>query len=48
MNQKFRTFCDKILHNDNIVFTFIRSIASSQASSWTDMAVRFTLSLIHI
>lgn len=42
MNQKFRTFCDKILHNDNIVFTFIRSIASSQASSWTDMAVRFT------
>ena len=38
----FKNLGDKILHNDNLVFTFIRSIASSQAASWIDMAVRFT------
>ncbi len=39
----FSNLADKILHNDNLVFTFMRSIASSQAASWVDMAVRFTL-----
>lgn len=39
---RFRNLGDKMLHNDNLIFTFIRSIASSQAASWVDMAVRFT------
>lgn len=40
---KLRALTDKILHNDNLFFTFVRSIASSQAASWVDMAVRFVL-----
>lgn len=36
-----RSLIHKILHNDNLIFTFIRSIASSQAASWVDMLVRF-------
>lgn len=39
----FKNLTDKVLHNDNLVFTFVRSIASSQAASWVDMAVRFVL-----
>lgn len=39
----FRVLGDKLLHNDNLLFTFLRSIASSQAASWVDMAVRFAL-----
>lgn len=37
----FKEIGHKVLHNDNIFFTFLRSIASSQAASWVDMAVRF-------
>ena len=33
----------KALHSDNLVCTFMRSIASSQAASWVDMGVRFAL-----
>ena len=32
---------DQILHNDNFIFTFLRSGVSSQASGWTDFAVSF-------
>lgn len=39
----FRTIADKVLHDNNVVFTFMRSIVSSQAASWVDMAVRFVL-----
>lgn len=33
----------KVLHSDSIIFTFLRSTVSSQASSWTDMFVSFAL-----
>ncbi|MBD5369765.1 MAG: GtrA family protein [Bacteroides sp.] len=32
---------DKLLHNDNLLFTFLRSAVSSQTSGWTDFAVSF-------
>lgn len=38
---KINRLGNKVLHNDNLLFTFLRSIASSQAASWVDMAVRF-------
>lgn len=31
---------NKVLHSDNIVFTFLRSIVSSQAGSWVDLGSR--------
>ncbi len=34
---------DKILHSDSLVFTFLRSIVSSQAASWLDMGLSFAL-----
>ena len=34
---------DKLLHSDNLVFTFLRSVVSSQVCSWTDMGVGFLL-----
>lgn len=34
---------DKVLHDNNLLFTFMRSAVSSQAASWVDMAVRFAL-----
>lgn len=37
----FKNLASKVLHNDNFFFTFVRSIASSQAASWIDMGVRF-------
>lgn len=31
---------DKVLHSNNIFFTFLRSIVSSQAGSWVDLGAR--------
>jgi putative flippase GtrA len=38
---KLNNVGDKLLHNDNFIFTFLRSGVSSQASGWTDFAVSF-------
>lgn len=38
-----RKIGDKVLHDNNLLFTFLRSMVSSQAASWVDMAVRFVL-----
>ncbi|MDE6278024.1 MAG: GtrA family protein [Muribaculaceae bacterium] len=40
---KLKNVGDKLLHNNSLVFTFLRSIVSSQAASWTDMIVRVLL-----
>lgn len=34
---------DKLLHSDSLVYTYLRSIVSSQCAGWTDMAVGFIL-----
>lgn len=34
---------DKLVHSDNIVFTFLRSIVSSQAASWADIGLSLLL-----
>ena len=34
---------DKLLKSDNIVFTYLRSIVSSQAASWVDLGLGFVL-----
>ncbi|MBD5189787.1 MAG: GtrA family protein [Bacteroidales bacterium] len=33
----------KMMKSDSLVYTFLRSIVSSQCSSWTDMAISFAL-----
>lgn len=38
-----KSFAQKLLKSDNVIFTFIRSSISSQISSWTDMAVSFAM-----
>lgn len=38
-----KTIANKVLHSDSVVFTFIRSIASSQAASWVDLGLGFML-----
>lgn len=43
MKQSLKNFGGKVLHNDSIVFTFLRSIAASQASSWVDLGLSFAL-----
>lgn len=34
---------DKLIKSDSIVFTYIRSIVSSQSASWVDMGLSFVL-----
>lgn len=34
---------DKTIHSDNLFFTFLRSIVSSQCASWVDMGIGFVL-----
>lgn len=34
---------DKTIHSDKLIFTFLRSIVSSQAASWVDMGLAFAL-----
>lgn len=34
---------DKAIHSDNLFFTFLRSIVSSQCASWVDMGIGFAL-----
>ena len=40
---KLKNAGDKLLHNNSLVFTFLRSVVSSQAASWTDMIFRVVL-----
>lgn len=40
---KIKKVGDKLLNNNSLVFTFLRSVVSSQAASWTDMIVRVVL-----
>lgn len=34
---------DKLLHSDSLLFTYLRSIVTSQAAGWTDMFIGFAL-----
>lgn len=48
---KFKALTDKILHNDGLIYTFMRSFVSSQAGSWVDLGSRmlfFAFILQHI
>ena len=36
-------FGQKLLHSDSLIFTFLRSTVSSQAASWVDMGLSFTI-----
>lgn len=38
---KLKKVTHQLLHNDNLIYTFIRSGVSSQTSGWTDFAVSF-------
>lgn len=40
---KIKKAGDKILNNDSLFFTFLRSIVSSQAASWADLATRMLM-----
>lgn len=39
----FKSVIDRVLKSDSLVFTFLRSIASSQAASWIDLGLGFIL-----
>lgn len=43
IKQKGRKVAAKVMKSDRLVPTFLRSIVSSQASSWTDMLISFAL-----
>lgn len=43
VNANIRKVGNNLLHNDNFIFTFLRSAVSSQASGWTDTIVSFVL-----
>ncbi len=43
MKQSSDTLWNKILHSNSLVFTFSRSIVSSQAASWIDVLLGFML-----
>lgn len=49
MNGKIKKVGNNLLHNDSIVYTFLRSIVSSQAASWIDLLSGFLLfAFLHI
>lgn len=39
----WKSFSQKLLKSNSLVFTYLRSIVSSQAASWTDMLTAFVL-----
>ncbi len=41
IHMKLKKVTRQLLHNDNFIYTFIRSGVSSQTSGWTDFAVSF-------
>ena len=43
MKDGLKKIGEKALHNDSLVWTFLRSIVSSQAASWADMITSFVL-----
>ncbi len=43
MGQKTKTTYNKLMKSDKLVFTFLRSIVSSQVASWLDLALGFVL-----
>lgn len=43
MSLSFKKISDRVLKSDSLVFTFLRSIVSSQAASWVDLGLGFLL-----
>ena len=43
IKDRSKKVADKVLRSDSLVFTFLRSIVSSQAASWSDMIVRMVM-----
>lgn len=43
LSENIRKLKDGFLHSEGLITTFLRSIVSSQAASWTDMIVRVVL-----
>lgn len=41
--KRIKHIADDVIHNDNFIFSFIRSAMSSQAASWVDMIIGFVL-----
>lgn len=41
--KKIKNLASDVIHNDNFIFSFIRSALSSQAASWVDMLTGFIL-----
>lgn len=49
MQNKEPKILDDLMHSDRLVFTFLRSIFSSQVASWLDLLLGFLLfSLVHM
>lgn len=47
--EKIKQVGNELLHNNGLIYTFLRSIVSSQAGAWADMGVRVGLfSLVFI
>ena len=40
-DNSWKQFGEKVLNSDSLIFTFLRSIASSQAASWVDLSMSF-------
>lgn len=40
---KVKAVEDKVLRSDSLIFTFLRSVVSSQAASWLDLGIGFML-----
>lgn len=46
---RFKTFGQKLVHSDSVIFTYLRSVVSSQICGWTDNITAFLIfSLIHL
>lgn len=43
MKEQVKQISDKLINSNTLVFTFIRSIAASQAASWVDLGTGFIL-----
>lgn len=43
LKEKRKEVAKKMMKSDSLVYTFLRSIVSSQTSSWTDMIISFAL-----
>lgn len=41
--EKLKVLSDKFLHNNSLIFTYLRSIVSSQVAGWADMLIGIVL-----